>query len=106
VIAALEPMRGELFNECRWMLPVTVDEQHGSQAGMIEAGEQRGLFAEIARQRDDLDVEIVGRKRARGRERCVAAAVVDIDHLAGKAACGLERAGDLDNAGVKGRETV
>src|SRR5205807_8815510 len=71
---------------------------------MIETGEQSGLLAEIAGERDDLDIEIVGWERARRRERGVAAAVVDIDHLGSKAAFGLERAGDLDNAGVKRRK--
>ena len=46
---------------------------------MIEAGEQRRLLAEIARQRHHLHVERFGRQRARDRERVVAAAVVDID---------------------------
>src|SRR5262249_26377492 len=106
VIAVVEPMRDELFNECRWMLPVTVHEQHGPQAGMIEAGEQRRLLAEITRERDDLNIQIVGWKRTRGRERGIGAAVVHIDHLGGKVACCLECAGDLDNASVKRRETV
>ena len=68
---------------------------------MIEPGEQRRLLAEIARERDDLDIEAVGRKLARGGERRVAAAVVDIDHLGGKPAAGLQRMRDLDDAPVQ-----
>ena len=67
------------------MLAVAVDEEHGAAPGMIEAGEQRRLLAEIARQRHHLDVERVGRQAAGDGERAVAAAVVDIDHFAGRA---------------------
>ena len=37
---------------------------------MIEAGQQRRLLAEIARQRHDLDVERLGRQAVRDREAC------------------------------------
>ena len=47
------------------MLAVTVHEQNRAEPGVIEAGEQRRLLAEIARQGDDLHVEVVaGRPRA------------------------------------------
>ena len=39
------------------MLSVAVDEHHGAETGMVEAGEQRRLLAEIARQRHHLDVD-------------------------------------------------
>src|SRR5262249_4264547 len=88
------------------MLSVAVHEQHGAQPGMIEAGEKRRLLAEIARERDHLDVEVFGGKFARGGKRRVAAAVVHIDRFGRQSALRLERAGDLDDAGVKGGEIV
>ena len=81
VVAVIEPVADQRLDQRRRMLAVAVHEQHGAEAGMVEAGEQRGLLAEIARQRDHLDVERVGRQRARDRQRVVAAAVVDIDDL-------------------------
>jgi hypothetical protein len=40
----------ELVDQCRRMLPIAVHEQDGAQAGVVEAGEQRRLLAEIAGQ--------------------------------------------------------
>jgi hypothetical protein len=51
---------------------------------MVEAGHQGGLLAEIARQRNHLDIERVGRKIACDGKRIVAAAVIDIDDFAGE----------------------
>jgi len=45
-----------------------------------------------------------GRKFARSGERSIAAAIVDIDDLRRQAACRLEGAGNLDDAGVQGGE--
>lgn len=42
------------------MLAVGVHEDDGAVAGMIEAGEQGRLLAEIAREADDLDVGALG----------------------------------------------
>ena len=44
------------------MLAVAVHEQDGAEAGVIEPGEQRRFLAEIARQRNHLNVERVGGK--------------------------------------------
>ena len=66
------------------MLAVAVHEHDRAAAGVVEAGHQRRFLAEIARQRDHLDVERVGLQAARDRERRVGAAVVDIDDLAGQ----------------------
>ena len=71
---------------------------------MVEAGKQRGLLAEVARQRDHLDVEAVGGEAARHLERVVAAAVVDIDDLARKTARLAQLAGDRRDARVQVRE--
>src|SRR5262249_16811143 len=93
--AAIEPMADQRLDQGGRMLAVAVHEQHRAEAGVIEAGEERRLLAEIARERNDLDVEINGGKSARRFEGGVAAAVVDIDHLARETADGLEPAGDL-----------
>ena len=64
------------------MLTVAVDEQDGVEAGVIEAGEQRRLLAEVARQRDDLHIERCRRQAAGDCESVIATAVVDVDHFA------------------------
>src|SRR2546428_6390332 len=88
------------------MLPVAVHEQYGAETGMIEPGKQRGLLAEIARQRDELDVESFRSKCACRAERGVAAAVVDVNHLRGQAARCFEGAGDFDDAGMQSSDIV
>ena len=57
VAAVIEPMADQCLDQSRRMLAVAVDEQHGAEPGVIEAGEQRRFLAEIARQRHHLDVE-------------------------------------------------
>ena len=88
------------------MLAVAVHEQHGAEAGMIEAGEQRRLLAEIARQRDDLDVERHRRQAIGDCAGGVAAAVVDIDHFGGEPARVLEPARDLGDPPVQRGQAV
>ena len=83
------------------MLAVAVDEQHRAQPRVVETGQQRRLFAEIARQRHHLDVECDGRQRVGDRQRVVAAAVIDINHFAGERVIGGERARDLGKLGVQ-----
>ena len=104
VVAIIEPARDQRLDQARRMLAVAVHEQHGAEAGMIEAGEQGRLLAEIARQRDDLDVERIGRQSelaiVAGR---VAAAVIDIDDFAAQAAFGLEPARDVERCARAGR---
>ena len=65
------------------VLAVSVSEQHAAEAGVVEAREQGRFLAEIARQGDDLHIEAVG-KSAGERGRGIAAAVVDVDYLAGE----------------------
>ena len=60
VVAVIEPARDQRVDQVGRMLAVAVHEQHGAEPGMVEAGEQGGLLAEIARQRDHLDVERIG----------------------------------------------
>ena len=92
------------FDQRGRMLAVAVDEQHGAEPRVIEAGKQGGLLAEIARQRHHLNVERGRRQRAGDRERIVAAAVIDIDHLAGQRAVGAERSRDLDQPRMQARD--
>jgi hypothetical protein len=73
---------------------------------MVEAGEKRGLFAEVARQRDDLDIEPVGGKLKRCGERAVAAAVIHVNHLGRKAASCLQRARHVEDASVQRGEII
>src|SRR5262249_39946371 len=48
VVAAIEPMPDQRFDQ-RWrVLAVAVHEQHRTEPGVIEAGKQRRLLAEIA----------------------------------------------------------
>ena len=85
---------------------LAVHEQNGAEAGMVESGQQRRLLAEIARERDRLEVEAVGAEPLRCGKRPVAAAVVDIDHLGGKPARRLQAAGDLDDTPVQTRDVA
>ena len=86
VVAVIEPVTDQLVDQVGRVLAVAVDEQRGAEPGVIEAGHQRRLLAEVARQRKHLHVECFRRQRAGDREAVVAAAVVDVDHLAGEAA--------------------
>ena len=107
VVAVIEPARDQRLDQIGRMLAVAVHEQHGAEPGMIEAGEQRRLLAEIARQRDDLDVERHRRGSACGDlAGVVAAAVVDVDDLAGEPALDLEHARHLGDALVQGGEAA
>src|SRR5262249_33692393 len=86
------------------MLSVAVDKQHGAEPGVIEAGEQRRLLAEIARERDNLNIDGRGRQLLSDRKRLVAAAVVDIDHLASESALSAKRERNLGEGGMQTRE--
>ena len=88
-------------NQCRRMLAVAVHEQHSTEPRMIEAGHQRRFLAEVARQRNDLNVEGLGWQRLRHSQAVVAAAVIDIDHFGREAALLPEPAGNLGEPGVK-----
>ncbi len=85
VVAIIDPVAHKLLDQIRRMLAVAVHEQHRAAAGMVQSGHQRGFLAEIARQRHDLDIEPIGCEGARDAERCIRAAVVDIDDFAAKA---------------------
>ena len=102
VVAVIEPARDQRVDQAGRMLAVAVHEQHGAEPGMVEAGEQSGLLAEIARQRDHLDVERIGDERTGDLGGAVAAAVVDIDDFGREIALDLEPARHLGDALVQG----
>jgi hypothetical protein len=79
------------LDDVRRMLAVAVHEQHRAAPGVVQAGHERGLLAEIARQRHHLNIERIGGKGACDREGGVGAAVVDINDLAAKAVAPAKR---------------
>ena len=106
VVAVLLPVAHQRLDQRRRVLPVAVHEQHGAATRVIEAGGERRLLAEIARQRDHLHVERCCRKIAREAERVVAAAVVDVDHLDREAARVGQVARHLGQALVQARQAL
>ena len=101
VIAVIEPMPDQGLDQRRRMLTVTVHEQHGAEPGVIEAGQQRSLLAEITRQRNHLDIERVGREPARNRQRVIPAAIVDINDFSDQPPAVAQRSRNLNDAGVQ-----
>ncbi len=97
-------MADQPLDQIRRMLAVAVDEQHGAAPRVFEAGKQRRLLAEIARQRNHLDVDAGRRQVAGDGERAVAAAVVDIDDLAGQRAGRGEALRDLKEPAMHARQ--
>ena len=91
VVAVIDPVSDQFLDQIGRVLAVAVHEHHGAAPGVIEPRHQRRFLAEIARQRHHLDIERVCRKAARDAERGVGAAVIDVDHLAGKAVALPER---------------
>ena len=72
VIAGAGTLSAELFEQAAAQsAELHALEQHGAEAGMIEAGEQRRLLAEIAGQRQHLHVKRCCRQRARNLQRVV-----------------------------------
>ena len=104
VVAVIAPVMDQRLDQRRRMLSIAVDEQHRAEPGVIEAGEQRRLLAEIARQRDQLNIERRGRQLVSDGKRIVAAAIVDIDHFAGEPVLGIERARHLGERGMEPRQ--
>ena len=94
-------MADECLDQRRRMLAVAVDEHHRAEPGVIEAGKECRFLAEIARQGHHLDIEARGRQRARDRESAIAAAVVDIDYLAGERALSFQVMCDFRQLGMQ-----
>ena len=65
---------------------------------------QRCLLAEVARQRNNLDIERVGSKPARNRQRLIPAAIVDVDDFSDQPPAVAQRSRNLDDAGVQPRQ--
>ena len=61
VIAVIEPMADQRLDQIGRMLAVAVHEQRRAEPRVIEAGQQRRFLAEVARQRQHLHVERLGR---------------------------------------------
>ena len=84
IIAAIDPVTDQLFDQGRRMLAVAVHEQHGAPPCMVQPRHQGRFLAEIARQRHHLHVERIRCEAIGNCERRIGAAVVDIDDLAGQ----------------------
>jgi hypothetical protein len=106
IIALIEPVAHQRLDQGGRMLAVTIHEQDAAHARMIEAGDEGGFLAEIARKGDHLNIERLGGKTARSGKGCVAAAVIDIHHLGCKAAGVLQAARHFDQTRVQGREVI
>ena len=106
VVAVIEPMADQLFDQRRRVLAVAVHEQQRAVAGMLQAGHQAGFLAEIARQRQRLNVETDRRQVARDRIGVVAGTVVDIDDLDPQAPRCAQLLGGFAQPRMKGRQIV
>ena len=71
VVAAIEPMADQRFDQRGRVLPVAIHEKHSAARGVVEAGRECRLLAEIAGQRQHLHVERCRRQRARNLQRIV-----------------------------------
>ncbi len=80
-VVAIVPLRDEIAHEFRRVLQVGVDRDDGIAACVVEAGGQRDLLAEVARQRDDANPRIARGEGGKHRERRITAAVVDEHRL-------------------------
>ncbi len=80
-VGAAPPRLEHLADQLRRVLEVAVDHHHDVAARVLEAGADRRLVAEVARQGDHLDPLVGGRERAHPLARGVARAVVDEDQL-------------------------
>ena len=76
------PGRDQFRDQLGRMLEIRIHHDHAAPARMAQARAQRGLMAEIARERHVADGGIA-RRRADRRERAVGRAVVDEDDLVG-----------------------
>ena len=104
IIAAIDPVTDQLFDQGRRMLAVAVHEQHGAPPCMVQPRHQGRFLAEIARQRHHLHVERIRCEAIGNCERRIGAAVVDIDDLAGKAVAPPEHARQIHDPLMQSRE--
>ena len=80
-VGAAAPRLEHLADQLGRVLEVAVDHHHDVAAGVLQAGADRRLVAEVARQGDHLDALVGRRQRAQALARRVAGAVVDEDQL-------------------------
>ena len=78
---AVQPFGEKLGNQLRWVLQVGIDGNDRGATGMVEAGGQRDVLAEVARQANDLDRGVALAPGEQLGDRCIPAAVVDADDL-------------------------
>ena len=94
IVAVIDPVADQCFDQGRRVLAVAIHEQHRAASRVVQSGHQGGFLAEIARQGHHLNVECVSGKLAGDGERIVFAAVVDINHFAGEAVTLAQRPGE------------
>ena len=98
VVPVIEPARDQGLDHVRRVLAVAIHEKHGAEPRVIETGEKRGLLAEIARQRDDLNIERQRRQAIGYITGAVVAPVVDVNNFKVQPALVLQEARNLRNA--------
>ena len=81
-VVALKVPRHELGDHRRRVLQVAVEHHHGVGVAVVEAGEQRRLLAEAARERQHRNRRVRSGQRAQQVEAAVAAAVDHVQHAA------------------------
>ena len=90
-VAARSPVVEHRGDQLRGILEVGVEHHHGVAAGVVQAGRERGLVAEVARQVDDAHPRVALGQPLEHRRRAVAGAVVDQHQLERKS---LQRGAD------------
>ena len=93
-VGALAPLGDHVGDQLRRVLQVGVDHRDDVADGVLEAGGQRGLVAEVARQVDDAHARVGGGDPVEQLGRAVGAAVVDEHQL--ELVVGDRRAGARD----------
>lgn len=71
------PVREQFRNQFRRVLEIAVHQDHGVPVGVMQAGAQRDLMAEIANQSDIADAAIGCREPLDFRQGAVGGAVID-----------------------------
>ena len=106
VVPVIEPTRDQDLDHVWRVLTIAIHEKHGAEAGVVETGEKRGFFAEVARQHDDLNIQWHRRQAFGDLAGAVVAAVVDVNDFEVQAALVLQEARDLGNALMQGGKAL
>jgi hypothetical protein len=88
--SAAAPGGHELGNQLRRILEVAVHQHDGIGVGERQAGGQRRLMAEVARQLDQPEARVVALLPLHDGRRIIRAAVVDVQHAATQLGQGIE----------------